>query len=177
MPRLGRTLVVSLLAIRYVTIEEAVAWIPCAGGYVVAVEEGVLRCLTAGEEAVFQVISHGTEIPPARPVGRSTSDTPALRSEGEPLPEIVSRVMSEYRLVRGERTLKSILVPSIWRMCNVQATTAVPNVQATTSKTPRLHESRLWTGKLPQPYEIPRTCKLKRNMWQQSLTMWTGASI
>jgi hypothetical protein len=105
----------------HVTIDEAVACIPCAGGYVVAVEEGVLRYLTAGEEAVFQVISHRTEIPPARPVGRSTSDTPALRSEGETLLEIVSRVMSAYRFVREEDTevhLGSIHLANVQRTSN-----------------------------------------------------------
>jgi hypothetical protein len=36
------------------TIVEADSCIPCAGGYVVAVEEGVMRSLTAKEEPEFQ---------------------------------------------------------------------------------------------------------------------------
>jgi hypothetical protein len=36
------------------TVSEAVACIACAGGYVIAVENGVLRALTAEEEAQFQ---------------------------------------------------------------------------------------------------------------------------
>ncbi len=36
------------------TIAEAAFCIPCAGGYVVAVENGVMRSLTAEEEAEFE---------------------------------------------------------------------------------------------------------------------------
>jgi hypothetical protein len=36
------------------TIREADSCIPCAGGYVVGVENGVMRSLTAEEEAEFQ---------------------------------------------------------------------------------------------------------------------------
>ena len=38
------------------TIAEADSCIPCAGGYVVAVENGVMRSLTAKEEAEFQPV-------------------------------------------------------------------------------------------------------------------------
>jgi len=40
------------------TVPEAAACIPCAGGYVVAVENGVMRSLTADEEAEFQRVHY-----------------------------------------------------------------------------------------------------------------------
>jgi len=40
------------------TVGEAVLCIRSAGGYVVAVETGVMRCLTAEEEAEFQCVVH-----------------------------------------------------------------------------------------------------------------------
>jgi hypothetical protein len=42
------------------TIVEADACIPCAGGYVVGVENGVMRSLTAEEEAEFQRVHYAT---------------------------------------------------------------------------------------------------------------------
>jgi hypothetical protein len=48
------------------TIGEAGSCIPCAGGYVVAVEDGVMRSLTAEEEAEFQRVHYAprTDKPP-----------------------------------------------------------------------------------------------------------------
>ena len=48
------------------TIVEAASCIPCAGGYVVAVENGVMRSLTAEEEAEFQRVHYAprTDKPP-----------------------------------------------------------------------------------------------------------------
>jgi hypothetical protein len=40
------------------TIGEAHSCIPCAGGYIVAVENGVMRALTAKEEAEFQCVHY-----------------------------------------------------------------------------------------------------------------------
>jgi hypothetical protein len=40
------------------TIAEADSCIPCAGGYVVGVENGVMRSLTAGEETEFQRVRY-----------------------------------------------------------------------------------------------------------------------
>lgn len=40
------------------TVAEAASCIPCAGGYVVGVENGVMRSLTAEEEAEFQCVVH-----------------------------------------------------------------------------------------------------------------------
>jgi hypothetical protein len=40
------------------TIVEADSCIPCAGGYVVGVENGVMRSLTAEEEAEFQRVHY-----------------------------------------------------------------------------------------------------------------------
>jgi len=39
---------------KHKTIAKADSCIPCAGGYVVAVENGVMRCLTTEEEGEFQ---------------------------------------------------------------------------------------------------------------------------
>jgi hypothetical protein len=48
------------------TIVEADSCIPCAGGYVVGVENGVMRSLTAEEEAEFQCVHYAprTDTPP-----------------------------------------------------------------------------------------------------------------
>ena len=40
------------------TIADADSCIPCAGGYVVGVENGVMRSLTAEEEAQFQRVHY-----------------------------------------------------------------------------------------------------------------------
>jgi hypothetical protein len=40
------------------TVAEAASCIPCAGGYVVGIENGVMRSLTAEEEAEFQCVVH-----------------------------------------------------------------------------------------------------------------------
>jgi hypothetical protein len=56
------------------TIVEADSCIPCAGGYVVGVENGVMRSLTGEEEAEFQRVHYAprtdnpaAEITPAAP--------------------------------------------------------------------------------------------------------------
>ena len=48
------------------TIAEADSCIPCAGGYVVGVENGVMRSLTAEEEEEFQRVHYAprTDKPP-----------------------------------------------------------------------------------------------------------------
>jgi hypothetical protein len=45
------------------TIISAVSCIPCAGGYVVAVENGELRALNSVEERQFQALVHGAPEP------------------------------------------------------------------------------------------------------------------
>ncbi len=42
------------------TVTSAVPCISCAGGYVIAVEKGVLRAMTDAEEAEFQHAMYGT---------------------------------------------------------------------------------------------------------------------
>lgn len=44
---------------RHQTIASAVACINCAGGYVVAVQNGELRALNSAEEREFQALVHG----------------------------------------------------------------------------------------------------------------------
>jgi hypothetical protein len=44
------------------TVAAAAACISMAGGYVVVVENGVIRALTAAEEQEFQVALHGTKV-------------------------------------------------------------------------------------------------------------------
>jgi hypothetical protein len=43
------------------TVTSAVPCISCAGGYVIAVEKGVLRAMTDAEEAEFQHAMYGTK--------------------------------------------------------------------------------------------------------------------
>ena len=43
----------------HTTVPEAASCIPCAGGYVVGVENGVMRSLTAEEESQFQSVIRG----------------------------------------------------------------------------------------------------------------------
>ena len=64
------------------TIVEAASCIPCAGGYVVAVENGAMRSLTAEEESEFRcaVPSHSADNPavettPPAPAEAATSDS------------------------------------------------------------------------------------------------------
>jgi hypothetical protein len=44
------------------TVTSATACISCAGGYVVAVENGVLRALTDAEEVEFQHAMYGSKV-------------------------------------------------------------------------------------------------------------------
>jgi hypothetical protein len=44
------------------TVTSAAACISCAGGYVVAVENGTLRALTDAEEAEFQYAMYGSKV-------------------------------------------------------------------------------------------------------------------
>jgi len=64
------------------TIAEADSCIPCAGGYVVAVENGVMRSLTADEEAEFQrahcarpIDNPAVETTPVAPAEAAASDS------------------------------------------------------------------------------------------------------
>jgi hypothetical protein len=66
----------------HATIMEAASCIPCAGGYVVGVENGAMRSLTPEEESEFQcaVSSHSTNYPaieatPAAPAEAAVSDS------------------------------------------------------------------------------------------------------
>jgi hypothetical protein len=100
------------------TVTEAASCTPCAGGYVVGVENGVMRSLTAEEESEFQCVvsSHCTDNPAlepaAAPAEAAVSDSgyavmPGLglvivglgqhgppRGEGETLVEFVLRFLS-----------------------------------------------------------------------------------
>lgn len=64
------------------TIVEANSCIPCAGGYVVGIENGVMRSLTAEEEAEFQRVHYAprtnnpaVETTPAAPAEGAVSDS------------------------------------------------------------------------------------------------------
>jgi hypothetical protein len=91
------------------TVTEAKSCIPCAGSYVVAIENGVMRCLNAEEEFEFQCgfDSHSAECStvettPAASRQRSegTSGPPTNRipprGEGETLIEFALRFLSAY---------------------------------------------------------------------------------
>ena len=72
------------------TIAEADSCIPCAGGYVVGVENGVMRSLTAEEEAEFQraVHSHSTDNPAVEP----TPAAPAEAAVSDPGYAVMTRI-------------------------------------------------------------------------------------
>jgi hypothetical protein len=95
------------------TVTEAKSCIPCAGGYVVAIENGGMRCLKTEEEFEFQCgpDNHSTEkaavgttaaAPRQRTGGTSPqlTDAPrdgiASRREGETLLEFVLRFLGIY---------------------------------------------------------------------------------
>jgi len=91
----------------HATPGEAVACIDCAGGYVVAVEKGVLRALTANEEARFQsamdaIHDKQASIEPALPTPAVYGPNGRLhRFRGERLLDFVLRFLDCYDL--GER--------------------------------------------------------------------------
>ena len=67
---------------KHKTVLEAASCIPCAGGYVVGVENGAMRALTAEEDSEFQcaVPSHSTDsrtvkTTPAEPAEAAVSDS------------------------------------------------------------------------------------------------------
>lgn len=80
------------------TVAEAASCIPCAGGYVVAVENGAMRSLTAVEEAEFQhtVSSDSTDNPAVEPAPAASRENVPPRGEGETLLEFVLRFMEAY---------------------------------------------------------------------------------
>jgi hypothetical protein len=77
------------------TIGEATECIPCAGGYVVAIENGIMRALTPKEDAEFQSIVHSPISPAPLAINPPSSSSPAL-AVGETLLEFVLRLMSAY---------------------------------------------------------------------------------
>jgi hypothetical protein len=96
-------------------VTAAMSCIPCAGGYVVAVENGVMRSLAPHEEREFQCgrASHCSENPAvqttaATPQERTAGTSPMVtdapknrippRGEGETLREFVLRFLSAYGL-------------------------------------------------------------------------------
>lgn len=64
------------------TIVEAASCIPCAGGYVVGVENGAIRSLTTEEESEFQcaVPSHSTDNPAVEPTPAASGEAAASDS-------------------------------------------------------------------------------------------------
>jgi hypothetical protein len=64
------------------TIVEASSCIPCAGGYVIGVENGVMRCLTGEEESEFQRVLY---VPRAdRPAPDTTLQVSAEKASSDP---------------------------------------------------------------------------------------------
>jgi hypothetical protein len=100
------------------TVTEATSCIPCAGGYVVAVENGAMRCLRAEEEVEFQCgrVSHRSHNPavettPAASAewsegtpGTATSRMPS-RGEGKTLLEVGLRFLSAHGLPQHSEPL------------------------------------------------------------------------
>ena len=76
---------------------EAASCIPCAGGYVVAVENGARRSLTAAEEYAFQrPILDSTDDPAVEPSPAAPRESMPPRGEGETLLEFVLRFLSAH---------------------------------------------------------------------------------
>jgi hypothetical protein len=97
------------------SVSEAMPCIPCAGGYVVAVENGAMRCLKPKEEFEFQCSADNrssenaaVETTAAVPQERTEGTSPLFRNapkgwipargEGETLVEFVLRFLSAYGL-------------------------------------------------------------------------------
>jgi hypothetical protein len=80
------------------TVAEADSCIPCAGGYVVAVEDGVMRSLTAEEEAEWQPVhyvscTNNPAVPQQIEAAPQSRETKISRIEGETLVEFVLRIL------------------------------------------------------------------------------------
>jgi hypothetical protein len=95
------------------TVTEAKSCIPCAGGYVVAVENGAMRCLRASEEYEFQrgpdshsIENRAVETTAAAPRQWAQGTSPRVtdapnermppRGDGETLLGFVLRLLSAY---------------------------------------------------------------------------------
>jgi hypothetical protein len=94
---------------RHSTVGDAFACLPCADGYVVAVEEGAIRSLSTEEEAEFQSIVYAALLPaqlPRKPVAASL----ASREEGETLLEFAFRIMKAngFHIAESDVTLTSM---------------------------------------------------------------------
>ena len=80
---------------RHSTVGEAAACIPCAGGYVVAIQKGEMRALKPQEEAGFQSIVHSSVTPV--PYSRNPpSDSVRRQPVGETLLQFVLWAMSAH---------------------------------------------------------------------------------
>ena len=77
------------------TIADADSCIPCAGGYVVAVENGVMRSLTAEEESEFQ------RAPNARPIENPAVETTPVAPAGAAASDSGYAVMTRIRVGDG----------------------------------------------------------------------------
>lgn len=80
------------------TVVEAASCIPCAGGYVVAVENGAMRSLTTAEKSEFQctVLSDSTDDPAVEPAPAAPRESVPPRGEGETLLDFVLRFLSAH---------------------------------------------------------------------------------
>jgi len=80
------------------TVVEAASCIPCAGGYVVAVENGAMRSLTGVEESEFQcaILSDSTDDPAVEPTLAAPRESIPPRGEGETLLEFVHQLLSAH---------------------------------------------------------------------------------
>jgi hypothetical protein len=84
------------------TVEDAASCISCAGGYVVAVENGVMCSLTSAEESEFQctVLSDSTEDQAIESAPTAAREEVPPRDEGETLLEFVLRFMNAHGFSR-----------------------------------------------------------------------------
>jgi hypothetical protein len=92
------------------TVAEAASCIPCAGGYVVAVENGSTRSLTAEEESESQcaVLSDFSDDPEVEPTPAASRKSVPPRGEEETLLEFVLRFLSAHGFTQRAESVPDV---------------------------------------------------------------------
>jgi len=104
----------------HTTISEAVECINCAGAYVLAIENGVLRALTVDEETEFKRLrcaSH-SDNPQHDAMQVVPVNRPAMKREDETLVEYVTRFLESYGISQPTLTKKEDRHPRVSRVQN-----------------------------------------------------------